>query len=314
MTNEGDARGPIPVAPGSMPAGTWRYYREPRVFAGRAGEDVEEWLRHYQRVSKSNGWNTTDQLTNVIFALSDTALMWFENHEELLTTWERFVHDLKECFGDSDAKKKRAEHTLAQRAQLPGETCTAYIEEILKLCKQANARMSEEDKVGHLLKGIAEDVYNFLIGKDSLASVSDVMKHCRTFEALKMRRITPKFGRLANVTTVASIDMSSSFDLASTIRQIVREELDRHTETTRRLPDVSDASFSQAPATSPPLNGWQPSVSVANVSEYRHAPASSLIQDISSIRSSIAVDGLGGHCVSDYLNPLPAVMQMSMMP
>lgn len=171
-------------------------------------------------------------------------------------------------------QKRNAQSTPWHREHSNQGRRTAYIEEILKLCKQANARMSEEDKVGHLLKGIAEDVYNFLIGKDSLASVSDVMKHCHTFEALKTRRITSKFGRLANVTTVASIDMSSSFDLASTIRQIVREELDRHTETTRRLPDVCDASFAQAPATSPPLNGWQPSVSVANVSEYRHAPAS----------------------------------------
>lgn len=37
--------------------------------------------------------------------------------------------------------------------------------------------MPEEDKVGHILKGIAEDVYNFLIGKESLTSMSEVVKH-----------------------------------------------------------------------------------------------------------------------------------------
>ncbi|KAH8042721.1 hypothetical protein HPB51_025553 [Rhipicephalus microplus] len=43
-----------------------------------------------------------------------------------------------------------------------------------------------------------------------------------------MRRITLKFGRLPNVTTVASFDEYMPLDLASTIRQMVREELTRH--------------------------------------------------------------------------------------
>ncbi|KAL1482127.1 hypothetical protein MTO96_015017 [Rhipicephalus appendiculatus] len=52
---------------------------------------------------------------------------------------------------------------------------------------------------------------------------SEIIRHCRTFEALKALRISAKFGRLPNVTTVASIDVGppSSY-LASTIRHIVR--------------------------------------------------------------------------------------------
>lgn len=189
---------------------------------------MDEWLTHYKRVSNYYRWDAATQLSNVVFFLTDTALVWFDNHEDILTTWDRFVSEITECFGDSVAKRKQAEHTLLQRAQVPGETCTTYIEAVLKLCKTVNPRMSEEDKVGHLLKGIAEDVYHFLIGKENLGTVADVIRHCRTFETLKMRRITPKFGRLPNVTTIASVDDSASFDLASTIREIVREELTRH--------------------------------------------------------------------------------------
>lgn len=150
------------------PTGSWTHQREPRTFAGRAGEDVDEWLTHYQRVSRYNRWDTTVQLANVVFFLEGTALVWFENHEETLTSWDRFVEEIKTCFGDSLAKKKRAEQTLLQRAQIPGETCTTYIEEVLKLCRVVDSQMSEEDKVGHLLKGIAEDAYNFLIGRENL--------------------------------------------------------------------------------------------------------------------------------------------------
>lgn len=77
--------------------------------------------------------------------------------------------------------------------------------------------MPEEDKIGHLLKGIAEDVYSFLIEKESLISVFDVIRNYRTFETLKMRQILPKFGRLANVTTVASVNTNAGLDLSSTI-------------------------------------------------------------------------------------------------
>lgn len=46
---------------------------------------------------------------------------------------------------------------------------------------------------------------------------------------MKLYHITPKFRRLANVATVASIDNSYNIqlDLVAAIRQIVREEMKR---------------------------------------------------------------------------------------
>lgn len=49
--------------------------------------------------------------------------------------------------------------------------------------------MRDLDKVGHLLKGIAEDVYKYLITKENRVSALDVIRHCRAFETLKIRRI-----------------------------------------------------------------------------------------------------------------------------
>ncbi|KAH8027793.1 hypothetical protein HPB51_010358 [Rhipicephalus microplus] len=134
---------------------------EPRIFSEKTDEDVDAWLKHFDR--------------------------------------DIFVKELKACFGDTSSMKKKAEQTLSRRAQLPGETCTIYIEEVLKLCGMVNANMSHENKVGHLLKGIAEDVYNFLITKENLNTPSIFRQQCRAFEAFKTRRILPKFGHLDNV-------------------------------------------------------------------------------------------------------------------
>lgn len=201
------------------------HHKEPRSFSGNDDDDVEDWLKHYERVSKYNRWDTAAQLAYVVVYLVETALTWFENNEAKLTTWASFVEELRKSFGDPISRRKKAEQTLAQRAQVPGETCTAYIQEVLKLCSLVNPNMTEEDKVGHLLKGIAEDVYHFLIAKENLASAADVASYCRTFEALKLRRICPKFGRLPNVPTVASVDTGPSEDIASLVRRIIREEL-----------------------------------------------------------------------------------------
>ncbi|KAH8032175.1 hypothetical protein HPB51_023325 [Rhipicephalus microplus] len=131
--------------------------------------------------------------------------------------------------------------------------------------------MSEEDRVGPVLKSIAEDVYNFLIGKDCLSSVSDVTKHCRTFASLKMRRISPKFGRLSNVPTVASVETVPPNDLALTIRQIVREELLRCQQTYHRPSDFQDVYVNEPERVQTPVSRplWQPSINAADAYEYQ---------------------------------------------
>lgn len=269
MPDETEAREPVPSS-------SWPYHREPRTFSGRANDDVDSWLKHFKRVSNCNKWDAASQLSRVVFYLTDVALVWYENHEDILTTWERFVGEIKKCFGNSAAKKKLAEQSLAQRAQLSGETCTVYTEEILRLCREVDSSMSEEDKVGHLLKGIAEDVYNFLISRESLTSVSDVVRHCRTFETLKQRRIAPKFGRLANVTSVASIEAASTGDLSATIRQIVREELLRHGEMTRERAAATSPSYFPQDTTAPQLTVYEhPSVNATEVAGPRRIQQSS---------------------------------------
>ncbi|KAH8035243.1 hypothetical protein HPB51_004484 [Rhipicephalus microplus] len=243
----------------SAPTSSAPQLRDVRPFAGRPDEDAEAWLIYYKRVSAANKWDAASQLLYVAFFLTDSALMWYENREETLTTWDRFVSEIKERFGDPTTIKKRAEQTLMQRAQVPGETCTTYIEEVIKLCRTIDPGMSEEDKVGHILKGIAEDVYSFLIAKDTLTSVTDVIRHCRTFEQPKTRRITPKFGRLPNVTTITSIDSNQALNLASTIRQIVREELDLYAQVANR------------PSTHPPYHPPEFERNVASFSSHRVA-------------------------------------------
>lgn len=83
-------------------------------------------------------------------------------------------------FGEFTAKNRRVEQTLLQQAQVAGQTCTTNIEEVLKLCRVVDPRMSEK-KDGHVLKGIVEDVRHIQICCEKLDSSWDVAQHGRTF-------------------------------------------------------------------------------------------------------------------------------------
>ncbi|KAH9367548.1 hypothetical protein HPB48_001640 [Haemaphysalis longicornis] len=132
----------------------------------------------------ANSWN-------VVFSLDLTALVWYDNHEHRFDTWDSFLNKFRASFGDRLPERRRQSRLLRRELKFRVESCTTYIEEVLKLCSLVNPSMPDEDKVGHLHKGIAEDVYNYLITKENLASALDVIRHCRAFETLKMRRITP---------------------------------------------------------------------------------------------------------------------------
>lgn len=102
-------------------------------------------------------------------------------------------------------------------------------------------RMYGEDKAGHLLRGIAVDVYQFPIADDTLKSVSDVIRHCRILETPKTRRITPKFGRLESITAVASVGETPTLVPLSAIREIVQDALLRGEQLARHSGFADDS-------------------------------------------------------------------------
>lgn len=199
--------------------------RNPSVFSGDHGEDPDKWIKEYERVARFNQWDSMMSLANVFFFLNGTARQWYENAENTLLSWDLFKTELKATFGDEKHLKNIAEDKLKSRAQRAGETSQSYIQDVLGLCHQVNPNMAEEDQVGHLMKGIAEDVYQALLMKQ-ITTKKDFITWCQHIEMMKQKRISPQhFARLPNVTAVAAI--SEHQDLASLVRQIVREEINK---------------------------------------------------------------------------------------
>lgn len=200
-------------------------YRNPSVFNGDVGQDPSKWLQEYDRVSKFNRWDDTICLANVFFFLDGTARQWYENNEDKLISWDVFKSELKQAFGEAQHYAKRAEDELKYRAQKSGESTQSYIQSVLGLCHQVKPDMSESEKVSHLMKGVAENVYRALLTKE-VTTTKDFITWCRKIEEMQQKRIRgEKFERLPNVVPMAAIGQQP--DLVSLIRQIVKEEVQR---------------------------------------------------------------------------------------
>ncbi|UYV62954.1 hypothetical protein LAZ67_2002611 [Cordylochernes scorpioides] len=137
--------------------------RCPSTFAGDGSQDDQKWLKEYKRVAKFNRWDDTMCLANAVFFLEGTARKWFENNEEALTSWGDFQRALGEAFGQQEEVIKESESLLKNSAQKVKESSETYIRDVLYLCKIVNPRMDDETKLGHLMKGVAEDIYQILI-------------------------------------------------------------------------------------------------------------------------------------------------------
>lgn len=71
-----------------------------------------------------------------------------------------------------------------------------YIQDVLALCQQVNDRMSEADKVSHILKGIANDAFHLLV-YEACSTIDDIIMEYNREEA-KSRRVMQQFVQLFN--------------------------------------------------------------------------------------------------------------------
>ncbi|XP_077516540.1 uncharacterized protein LOC144126349 [Amblyomma americanum] len=204
--------------------------RDPGTFCGADAVDVEDWLAMYGRVNKQNRWDATLMLANVIFYLAGTAPVWFETHEEYLTSWDTCKQKLRELFGEPIGRKLGAKKDFASQAQSSTESYSSYIQDVLALCRKVDSAMSETVKVGHILKGIADDAFSLLVCKD--CATVDSVSVCRQFEQPKHRRIAPRFDRLPNTAATPSCEDLPRLQQPSNpadLTRIVRRELEAMT-------------------------------------------------------------------------------------
>lgn len=232
---------------GQPPVIVLAHPRDPGTFCGTDDVDIEDWLQMYERVSSHNRWDATLMLANVIFYLKGTAKVWFETHEAEITSWDICKEKLRDLFAKSANRQLAAKKELSTRAQSATESYITYIQDVLALCHKVDSQMSETEKVGHVLKGIADDAFNLLVYKNC-STVDTIITECRRFEEAKSRRITQQFTRLPNTAATSSCEdlfppigplrPSGTESPSENLTRIIRREIEAITPATPSYRDV----------------------------------------------------------------------------
>ncbi|XP_077512623.1 uncharacterized protein LOC144123722 [Amblyomma americanum] len=220
--------------------------RDSSLFGGTDDHDPEDWLTSYERVSTYSKWDDTTKLNNVMFYLTGAANLWFRNHEGDFSTWTAFKANLTEVFGCPAVRKLRAEHRLRERSQQSGETFSSYIEDVVNLCSRVNAKMSEADKIKHILKGIEDDAFQMLLSRD-LRTVAEVVSLCQRYDELRKQRLITRPHATAPVESLAGLSAAADHSqLLAHISDFVPDEVARQMS-------LLPSSFVQSPFLAPNL-------------------------------------------------------------
>ncbi|UYV67951.1 hypothetical protein LAZ67_5002588, partial [Cordylochernes scorpioides] len=84
----------------------------PSTFSGDGSEDAQRWLKDYYRIAQYNIWDNPMCLANAIFLLAGTARQWYENNEDVLTSWEAEINCEHDELYLKDAPMKEEPHPV----------------------------------------------------------------------------------------------------------------------------------------------------------------------------------------------------------
>ncbi|GFY75044.1 CCHC-type domain-containing protein [Trichonephila inaurata madagascariensis] len=84
--------------------------------------------------------------------------------------------------------------------------------------------MPEDQKISHLMKRMAEDLYQVLINSE-VSTVDKFVTCCSEVDAMRKKRVVPlRYEMLPNVTPISTANKE---DLSNLIRRIVKEEIEK---------------------------------------------------------------------------------------
>lgn len=165
---------------------TKKPYFDPGRFSGSISENIDSFLKKYNRAASINGWTNDDKSQYIAACLEGSALTFFENSEDnalVKTKWEDLEHKLRTEF-EPIAQTDMLRILLGKRKQLDDEQTTSYINDSESLCKRVDPLMPQPEMVRNILKGLKPTVARY-IGILENNNIADLKINIRKFEMIE---------------------------------------------------------------------------------------------------------------------------------
>ena len=159
---------------------------QPTKFFGKTGEDVEKWLKSFDRISKANGWTEKRQCDILPAFLREHAA---EFYDELTPRIQNDLNELKAALVEHFIPKKARRFYYADlysRKQGQMETAEDFGREIQKLIRRTYAEMPVEHQdtliQEHFVNGLLPDLKRIVL-------IADPQEFSKALECAKREEI-----------------------------------------------------------------------------------------------------------------------------
>jgi len=108
-------------------------------------DDVLDWLEKLEQRFKMANWDDEHKLRYISIHLQEDAYRWWIQDSEEITSWSRFVDDIKQAF-----------EQLRWYKQAIDQSITQYYDKIIELRKRIDPNMADSMKLQYLMAGVKE--------------------------------------------------------------------------------------------------------------------------------------------------------------
>ena len=140
---------------------------KPTLFYGNLDEDIDSWLKNYDRISVANEWSEERKLTTLPAFLRDRAADYYETLEEgQKLTFAALCENLKARFMPKELQSLYYSNLFLAR-QKEFQSVEDFASEINKLATRAYSDMPREQQDGltreHFVQGLKPEIKRFVL-------------------------------------------------------------------------------------------------------------------------------------------------------
>ncbi|CAF1671473.1 unnamed protein product, partial [Adineta ricciae] len=157
------------------------FIKNPKVFKG-GKDDVKKWIENIEHLFDLAHLPESIRLDLISYSLRGDALDWFKNNRSSFTSWTLFVTELKRAF-TSSFHEEFAFKKLELYSQTETQSIRNFVNEVLKLCKEADPTMSEATKLKNLLNKTKPSI-QYEVHKKKPQSTSEFLEFAKEAEEL----------------------------------------------------------------------------------------------------------------------------------
>jgi hypothetical protein len=157
------------------------------MFSGSSSEHITQWLKVFDKWCVLCQYTDAQKPSLLSFVFTGSAakiLAAWDATGSIPTAWTDVKNKIITQFSDV-SRVKVYEATLLRRKLLPTESFDDYFADILSLCSSIKIDMPESEKIQNILKGLPEQIVQFLIFKDP-QTTDDILKGYSSYKTAKL--------------------------------------------------------------------------------------------------------------------------------